>query len=152
MSTNTNSISYSINIDGAAPNNQNGSTQGGIGMAVYDEKNKNVDERMVTVKRAIDSTELELMALVEGLEYADDGDVIYSDSEFCVKGYNEWLNGWKAKGWRKANKKPVAYRHLWQQVDTLRAEKYVEVVKVRANSGIEGNERADALAFMAARS
>lgn len=107
---------------------------------------------MVTVKRAIDSTELELMALVEGLEYADDGDVIYSDSEFCVKGYNEWLNGWKAKGWRKANKKPVAYRHLWQQVDTLRAEKYVEVVKVRANSGIEGNERADALAFMAARS
>ena len=40
MSTNTNSISYSINIDGAAPNNQNGSTQGGIGMAVYDEKIK----------------------------------------------------------------------------------------------------------------
>ena len=152
MSTNTNSISYSIYIDGAVSNNQNGSTQGGIGLAVYDEENKNVDEIMVTVKRAIDSTELELMALVEGLEYAEDGDVIYSDTEFCVKGYNEWLNGWKAKGWRKANKKPVAYRHLWQQVDTLRAEKYVEVVKVRAHSGIEGNERADALAFMAAGS
>ncbi|MFT5708678.1 MAG: ribonuclease HI, partial [Oceanospirillaceae bacterium] len=56
------------------------------------------------------------------------------------------------KGWRKANKKPVAYRHLWQQVDILRAEKYVEVVKVSAHSGIEGNERADALAFMAAGS
>ncbi|MFT5706030.1 RNase H family protein [Moritella viscosa] len=152
MSTSTNSISYSIYVDGAVSNNQNGYTQGGIGMAVYDEKNKNVNEIMVTIEREIDSTELELMALVEGLEYAEDGDVIYSDSEFCVKGYNEWLNGWKAKGWRKANKKPVAYRHLWQQVDILRAEKYVEVVKVRAHSGIEGNERADALAFMAAGS
>ena len=91
------------------------------------------------------------MALVEGLEYAADGDIIYSDSEFCVKGYNEWLDGWKTKGWRKADKKSVAYPGLWQQVDALRKDKYVEVVKVRAHSGVEGNEKADSLASMAAR-
>jgi ribonuclease HI len=146
MSTNT----YSIYVDGAAPNNQGGCIKGGIGIAVYDEDNDLIDSYSITVNRATDNAELELMALVEGLEYAADGDIIYSDSEFCVKGYNEWLDGWKAKGWRKANKKPVAYRHLWQQVDELRREKYVEVVKVKAHSGIEGNEEADSLASMAA--
>ena len=149
--TNQNQAPYFIYVDGAAPNNQGGCMKGGIGMAVYDEHHL-VYELAITVNRATDNAELELMALVEGLEYAADGDIIYSDSAFCVKGYNEWLDGWKAKGWRKANKKPVAYRELWQQVDVLRAEKYVEVIKVKAHSGIEGNEKADALASMAARS
>lgn len=148
MSTNT----YSIYVDGAAPNNQGGCMKGGIGIAVYDEDNYLIDGLSVTIDRATDNAELELMALMEGLEYAADGDVIYSDSAFCVKGYNEWLDGWKARGWRKANKKPVAYRELWQQVDELRGEKYVEVIKVKAHCGIEGNEKADVLASIAARS
>lgn len=156
MSTNTEQnsaqIPYFIFIDGAAPNNQNGCTQGGIGMVVFDEENNIVNEIMITIKRATDSAEVELMALVEGLEYAEDGDVIYSDSEFCVKGYNEWLDDWKERGWRKSDKKPVAYPHLWQQVDALRTTKCVEVIKVKAHIGIMGNERADALASMAARS
>ncbi|EGU36858.1 ribonuclease HI [Vibrio scophthalmi] len=151
INQNKNQGSYSIYIDGAAPNNQSGCLRGGIGIAVYDEDNYLVDSYAITINRATDNAELELMALVEALGYAVDGDVIYSDSEFCVKGYNEWLDGWKAKGWRKANKKPVAYRHLWQQVDELRSDKYVEVFKVKAHSGIEGNEKADALASMAAR-
>ena len=58
----------------------------------------------------------------------------------------------KRKDGVKQIKKPVAYRELWQQVDALRAEKYVVVEKVKAHSGIFGNERADALASMAARS
>jgi ribonuclease HI len=69
----------------------------------------------------------------------------------ALRGYNEWLDNWKRKGWRRANKKPVANRNLWQQVDELRSEKYVEVVKVRAPPGIEGNERAGALAAEAAK-
>ena len=125
--------------------------KGGIGIAVYDEDNDLIDSYSITVNRATDNAEQELMALVEGLEYAADGDIIYSDSEFCVKGYNEWLDGWKTKGWRKADKKSVAYPGLWQQVDALRKDKDVEVVKVRAHSGVEGNEKADSLASMAAR-
>jgi ribonuclease HI len=144
-------MGYSIYVDGAAPNNQQGCTRGGIGLVAYDENNDLVREQGITISRLTDNAELELLALIEGLEYAEDGDVIYSDSDYCVKGYNEWLNNWKRKGWRKANKKPVANRNLWQEVDELRSEKYVEVVKVRAHSGIEGNERADALAVEAAK-
>lgn len=149
---NTNSTPNSIYIDGAAPNNQSGCTQGGIGMVVFDDESNIVYQMAITIKGETDSAEVKLMALVEGLEYAKDGDIIYSDNEFCVKGCNEWLKGWKAKGWRRADKKPVAYLHLWQQVDVLLGAKSVEVVKVKAHIGIGGNEKADAFASMAARS
>lgn len=59
-------------------------------------------------------------------------------------------------GKRKAGveqiKKQIKNRRLWQTVDALRADKYVEVKKVRAHSGVRGNEIADSLAVDAARS
>lgn len=61
------------------------------------------------------------------------------------------MDDWKDRGWRRADKKPVKNRQLWQQVDELSSRKYVEVEKVKAHSGIEGNERADSLASDAAR-
>ncbi|MFL0838459.1 ribonuclease HI [Vibrio parahaemolyticus] len=149
MNTQYKTTPNAIYIDGAAPNNQAGCMKGGIGIAIYDTDNQLVYQNAITVNRPTDNAELELMALVEGLELASDGDIIYSDNEYCVKGFNEWLDGWKARGWRKANNKPVMNRDLWQQVDRLRAMKYVQVVKVKAHAGIEGNEKADKLAVLA---
>ncbi|EGR4166480.1 ribonuclease HI [Vibrio cholerae] len=145
-------MSYSIYVDGAAPNNQHGCKRGGIGLVVMDEDNEIVHEESITIDRETDCAELELLAFIEGLEYAEDGDVIYSDNDYCVKGFNIWLDDWKARGWRKANKKPVKHRQLWKQVDELRSRKYVEVLKVKAHSGVRGNEIADSLAVDAARS
>ncbi|MBY7834196.1 ribonuclease HI [Vibrio fluvialis] len=145
-------MSYSIYVDGAAPNNQHGCKRGGIGLVVFNEEDEIVHEEGITIDRETDNAELELLALIEGLEYAEDGDVIYSDSEYCVKGFNLWLDDWKDRGWRKANKKPVKHRQLWKQVDELRSRKYVEVLKVKAHSGVRGNEIADSLAIDAARS
>ncbi|MEF1285836.1 ribonuclease HI [Vibrio sp. M250220] len=140
-----------IYVDGAAPNNQHGCLKGGIGIAIYNSEQQLIHTDSITVNRPTDNAELELIALIEGLEFANDGDTLYSDSEYCVKGHNEWLEGWKARGWRKANGKPIANRELWQQVDRLRAMKYVQVMKVKAHVGIEGNEKADKLATLAAR-
>ncbi len=145
-------MSYSIYVDGAAPNNQHGCKRGGIGLVVFNEDDEIVHEEGITIDRETDNAELELLALIEGLEYAEDGDVIYSDSEYCVKGFNLWLDGWKKKGWRRADKKQIKNRRLWQTVDELRSAKYVEVEKVRAHSGVRGNEIADSLAVDAARS
>ncbi|EGQ7762843.1 TPA: ribonuclease HI [Vibrio parahaemolyticus] len=143
-------MSYSIYVDGAAPNNQHGCTRGGIGIAAFNEQGELEHQDSITIKRNTTNAELELMALIEGLEYAQDGDVIYSDSDFCVKGYNDWLDNWKERGWRKSDKKPVKNRHLWQQIDELRSKKYVEVFKVKAHSGDKGNDMADLLAVEAA--
>jgi ribonuclease HI len=144
-------MSYSIYVDGAAPNNQHVCMRGGIGLVVMDEDNEIVHEESIIIDRKTNSAELELLALVEALEYAEDGDVIYSDSDYCVKGFNIWMDDWKDRGWRRADKKPVKNRHLWQQVDELSSRKYVEVEKVKAHSGVEGDERADTLAVDAAR-
>ncbi|EID4336472.1 ribonuclease HI [Vibrio vulnificus] len=145
-------MSYSIYVDGAAPNNQHVCMRGGIGLVVMDEDNEIVHEESITIDRETDCAELELLAFIEGLEYAEDGDVIYSDNDYCVKGFNIWMDDWKKKGWRKADKNPIKNRRLWQTVDALRADKYVEVIKVKAHSGVIGNEIADSLAVDAARS
>ena len=140
-----------IYIDVAAPNNHEGCKRGGIGMAVLNENNYVEFQNSLTIERDTNNAELDLMALIEALEYSKDGDVICSTSDYCVKGFNEWLDGWKSKGWRKSDRKPVQNRQLWLVVDELRSRKYVEVRKVKAHSGIRGNEIANSLAIEAAR-
>ncbi|EKF9565289.1 ribonuclease H [Vibrio cholerae] len=112
-------------------------TQGAVGVAVYDEEYQLADSFAVLVDRNIDSTELELTAIVECLRYAFNDDVIYSTSDFCVRGYNEWLDDWKRRGWRKSDKKPVAYRQLWQLVDEERSKKFVDVRKLRSSPELD---------------
>ncbi|GHZ54689.1 RNase H family protein [Vibrio cincinnatiensis] len=112
-------------------------TQGAVGVAIYDEEHQLADSFAVLVDRNIDSTELELTAIVECLRYAFNDDVIYSTSDFCVRGYNEWLDDWKKRGWRKSDKKPVAYRQLWQLVDEERSEKFVDVRKQRSSPELD---------------
>ncbi|GHZ26358.1 ribonuclease H [Vibrio paracholerae] len=112
-------------------------TQGAVGVAIYDEEHQLADSFAVLVDRNIDSTELELTAIVECLRYAFNDDVIYSTSDFCVRGYNEWLDDWKKRGWRKSDKKPVAYRQLWQLVDEERSEKFVDVRKLRSSPELD---------------
>ncbi|MGY5585781.1 RNase H family protein [Vibrio cincinnatiensis] len=112
-------------------------TQGAVGVAIYDEEHQLADSFAVLVDRNVDSTELELTAIVECLRYAVNDDVIYSTSDFCVRGYNEWLDDWKKRGWRKSDKKPVAYRQLWQLVDEERSEKFVDVRKQRSSPELD---------------
>ncbi|MDE1338469.1 RNase H family protein [Vibrio aestuarianus] len=112
-------------------------TQGAVGVAIYDEEHQLADSYTVLVDRNVDSTELELTAIVEALRYAFDDDVIYSTSDFCVRGYNEWLDDWKRRGWRKSDKKPVAYRQLWQMVDEERSKKFVDVRKLRSSPELD---------------
>ncbi len=47
--------------------------------------------------------------MIEGLSaLAEPADVeLCADSEYVLKGIDEWLDGWKRRGWRTAAKKPV---------------------------------------------
>ncbi|MDN3701624.1 RNase H family protein [Vibrio artabrorum] len=120
--------------------------QGGIGISVYNYDGQLVDENNLLVGEIADSAELELIALIEAIAYARDGDCLYSSSEYCVKGFNEWLDNWKAKGWRKSDKKPVANSHLWKRIDKLRASKFVEVRRAHKVWGFEQMGRAGDMA------
>nr|WP_271224360.1 ribonuclease HI [Vibrio cholerae] len=116
------------------------SAGGGIGLVVYDKAGERIDQQCLPMQGYTSNTELELIALVECMQYARDGDVIYTSSDFCVRGFNEWIDTWKQKGWRKSDKKPVANRDLWQQVDALRGEKYVEVIRATSSTHPALNE------------
>ena len=145
-----------IFTDGAAPNNQNGCKHGGLGVVVLNE----LEEVLETYKARVEpekdretttNVRCEMLAVIKALELAEPEDIIHTDNDMIAKGYNEWLKGWKLKGWKTASKKPVANQDLWQRIDKLKQEKPMVVVKwVRGHSGIYGNELADNLATEAA--
>ena len=65
-----------------------------------------------------------------------------------MQGMEEWLAGWKARGWKTASKSPVKNVDLWQQLDELVGKHEVTWQWVKGHAGDEGNERADELANM----
>lgn len=71
---------------------------------------------------------------------------IHTDSTYVQKGMTEWLAGWKARGWRKADRQPVLNADLWQRLDELVTGHQVDWRWVRGHDGDPGNERADELA------
>ena len=74
---------------------------------------------------------------------------VYTDSQYVRLGITEWLAGWKARGWRTADRKPVKNQDLWEQLETLAAGHNIEWHWVKGHSGVPGNERCDELANMA---
>jgi len=91
---------------------------------------------------------MELTAVIEALaSLKRTCDVIlYTDSEYVRKGITEWIHGWKIRGWKTADKKPVKNADLWQRLDALRELHRVDFRWVKGHAGDPGNERADALA------
>jgi len=69
-----------------------------------------------------------------------------TDSLYLKDGMTKWLEGWKKKGWKTADKKPVKNIDLWQRLDTARERHNVSWYWVRGHDGHELNEAADALA------
>jgi ribonuclease HI len=91
---------------------------------------------------------MELTAVIEALSSLKRScDItLYTDSEYVRKGITEWIHGWKTRGWKTADKKPVKNADLWQRLDALRNLHQVDWRWVKGHAGDPGNERADALA------
>ena len=69
-----------------------------------------------------------------------------TDSEYLKKGMTEWVAGWVRRGWKNAQRQPVANRDLWEQLLELSGRHQVEWHWVRGHTGHVENERCDALA------
>ena len=72
--------------------------------------------------------------------------ILHTDSQYVQKGISEWIVGWKARGWRMADKKPVKNADLWQELDEATCRHDIQWRWVKGHAGHEGNERADRLA------
>lgn len=71
---------------------------------------------------------------------------ITTDSQYVLKGITEWVPGWKRRGWRTADRKPVKNVDLWQLLDEQAAKHEVRWHWVRGHIGHPENELADQLA------
>lgn len=93
---------------------------------------------------------MELMAAIRALEAIKPGYkgsiTLWTDSTYVMKGITEWIHGWKKRGWKKSDKKPVVNADLWKELDTVNAKHDINWRWVKGHAGEEGNERADALA------
>jgi ribonuclease HI len=91
---------------------------------------------------------MELLAVIEGLRSLSRPCrvAVTTDSQYVQKGITEWIERWKARGWRTADKKPVKNVDLWQALDDARVNHDVSWHWVRGHAGHEENERVDTLA------
>ncbi|MDX1656837.1 MAG: ribonuclease HI, partial [Candidatus Competibacteraceae bacterium] len=72
---------------------------------------------------ATTNNRMELMAAIQGLEALTRPCqvVLTTDSRYVQQGIQEWLPGWKRRGWLTAAKKPVKNQDLWQRLDRAMA-------------------------------
>ncbi len=91
---------------------------------------------------------MELMAAIEALNALKRPCTVhlYTDSTYVKQGITDWINRWKANGWRTAGKKPVKNQDLWQALDDALVRHDIEWHWVKGHAGHPDNERADELA------
>ena len=103
------------------------------------------------MKGAFDHTtnnRMELMAAISALEILKEPCkvTLYSDSKYVIDSMTKgWLKGWKKRGWKKSDKKPVLNRDLWERLDRASESQQMTWKWVKGHAGNELNERCDEL-------
>ncbi|MFO7689779.1 MAG: RNase H family protein [Cryobacterium sp.] len=91
-----------------------------------------------------------VLELFRATAHIDDDLLVLCDSQYVINSVTKWMKGWKAKGWRKGDGKPVMNLDLLKEIDAaLVGRRYrFEWVKGHANHPL--NEAADIRARTAA--
>jgi ribonuclease HI len=71
---------------------------------------------------------------------------LVTDSNYVVKGMNEWVGEWQKKNWKTSQKKDVLNRDLWERLLRASAPHDIEWQWIRGHDGHAENERCDRLA------
>ena len=134
-----------IYTDGACSGNPGKGGWGAILIYAKEEKYMSGSKQLTT------NNQMELTATIEALKaiLKPSNIALYTDSQYVKNGITSWIFNWKKNGWKTANKKPVANKDLW-----IELEKYVDFHSVnwfwvKGHSGDHYNEIADELAVKA---
>ncbi|MBC2932755.1 DUF4440 domain-containing protein [Nocardioides sp. zg-1228] len=95
----------------------------------------------------------ELMAVLDLLQqtaHLDEELRVYCDSTYVINAITKWMKGWKRKGWKKGDGKPVMNVELMKALDAAMEGRDVDFVWVKGHAGHELNEAADQRANAAA--
>jgi ribonuclease HI len=84
-----------------------------------------------------------VLELFRATAHLDDDLLVLCDSQYVINSVTKWMPGWKRKGWRKGDGKPVLNVELLKEIDAeIQGRRYrFEWVKGHANHPL--NEAAD---------
>lgn len=141
---------YTVFTDGS------GTTGGpaGIGYVALDVDGVIIEEGSLSLNDATNQ-QAEILAAAFALHNLPEGSEVkvVSDSEYLVRGWNEYLPAWHARGWRKKDGKTPMNSAHWRRLETAAARHAsVSFTWTRGHDGNHGNERADELAGLARKS
>ncbi|MCP2032697.1 ribonuclease HI [Okibacterium sp. HSC-33S16] len=95
------------------------------------------------------NNQAELKAVLElfrATAHVDDDLLVMCDSQYVINAVTKWMRGWKAKGWRKSDGKPVLNVELLKELDQELTGRRYKFEWVKGHVGHELNEAADARA------
>jgi len=138
---------YEIYTDGSCRMNTG---KGGWGVVIVDD-----DQTIIELSGSETHTtnnRMELLAAIKALTHLislptkDTPVILYTDSQYLNRGMNEWVKGWKKRGWKMINGQPMKNSDLWQQLDILNNSLHIKWKWIRGHDGNKYNEMADSLA------
>lgn len=91
-----------------------------------------------------------VLELLRATAHTGEDLLIQADSQYVIKSLTQWMPGWKKRGWRKADGKPVLNDDLMRALDAALAGRQVRFEWVKGHAGHPANERADDCARAAA--
>lgn len=91
-----------------------------------------------------------LLELLRATAHTGEDLLVQADSQYVINSVTKWMKGWKRRGWRKADGKPVLNDDLMKAIDAALVGRTVRFEWVKGHAGHPANERADDLARAAA--
>jgi ribonuclease HI len=138
-----------IHTDGACKGNPGPGAYGAVLVCGKHRKETSAAYRLTTNNR------MELRAAIAALELLSEPCEVelHSDSKYLIDAIQQnWIDGWKRRGWRTAGKQPVKNRDLWQRLIEAMAPHRIHWHWVKGHAGHRENERCDELANQAVAS
>ena len=131
-----------VHCDGACEGNPG--PGGWAAVLQYGEKRREICESVL----ATTNNRMELQAAIEALRALKEicEVEVHTDSEYLRQGMTSWVRGWKVKGWKTKERRPVKNADLWQELDVLASKHKVTWHWLKGHAGHVENERCDILA------
>lgn len=110
---------------------------------------KGVEKELSGGEAETTNNRMELTAVISALQCLKKPCIVelYSDSKYVIDALSlGWAASWRAKGWRKADKKPALNPDLWQVLLDLTAQHEMRYHWVKGHADNEFNNRCDTLA------
>lgn len=124
---------------------------GGYGILIVDDAGGR--KTIAGVQADVTNNIMELVALIEALKYIQKNNLdkeneieIFSDSQYVVRGVNEWWTKWKAQGY-KNTAGPIKNLELWKELETLCKEVKCRLTWIKGHALNKDHNEIDAVVF-----